>query len=103
MESSEHSESLRPYVIGFVLALVLTAIPFALVGMHILPTFATLIIIAILAVIQVFVHLRYFLHIDLEETPRESLVGLAFAALLIFIMVGGSLWIMLDLNARMMS
>jgi cytochrome o ubiquinol oxidase operon protein cyoD len=103
MLPSDQSESLRPYVIGFVLALVLTAIPFALVAMHILPIFASLVIIAILALIQVAVHLRYFLHIDLEETPQENLIALAFAALLIFIMVGGSLWIMLDLNARMAS
>lgn len=101
MQTSD--EGLRPYVIGFALALVLTAIPFGLVVAHILPPFATLVIIAILAVIQVAVHLRFFLHIDLKETPRENLIALAFAALLIFVMVGGSLWIMLDLNARMMS
>lgn len=102
MQTGADSESLRPYVTGFVLALVLTAIPFALVVAHVLPKFATLAIIAILAVIQVAVHLRFFLHIDLKETPRENLIALAFAALLIFVMVGGSLWIMLDLNARMM-
>jgi cytochrome o ubiquinol oxidase operon protein cyoD len=53
-------------------------------------------------VVQVWVHLRFFLHIDLKDTPQDNLLALAFAALLIFIMVGGSLWIMLDLNARMM-
>jgi cytochrome o ubiquinol oxidase operon protein cyoD len=103
MQTDGQSESLRPYVIGFVLALVLTAIPFALVVGHVVPAFATLVIIAILAVIQVAVHLRFFLHIDLRSTPRENLIALAFAALLIFVMVGGSLWIMINLNARMMS
>jgi cytochrome o ubiquinol oxidase operon protein cyoD len=49
----------------------------------------------------VVVHLRYFLHIDLQSTPRENLLALAFAGVLIFLMVGGTLWIMLDLNARM--
>jgi cytochrome o ubiquinol oxidase operon protein cyoD len=48
------------------------------------------------------VHLRYFLHIDLKSTPRDNLLALAFAAVLICIMIGGTLWIMLDLNARMM-
>jgi hypothetical protein len=42
-----------------------------------------------------------FLHIDLATTPRENLLALAFAAVLIFLMVGGTLWIMLGLNARM--
>jgi cytochrome o ubiquinol oxidase operon protein cyoD len=60
------------------------------------------VVIAILAVVQVVVHLRYFLHIDVKSTPRDNLMALAFAAVLIFLMVGGTLWIMLDLNARMM-
>ena len=64
--------------------------------------FTTLVVIAILALVQVVVHLRYFLHIDLKSTPRDNLLALAFAAVLICIMVGGTLWIMLDLNARMM-
>ena len=102
MQTSDHSESREPYATGFVLALVLTVIPFGLVVAGILPPFATLVIIAILAVIQVVVHLHYFLHVG-QSTPSENLLTLAFAALLIFIMIGGSLWIMLDLNARMMS
>jgi cytochrome o ubiquinol oxidase operon protein cyoD len=93
----------RSYITGFVLALVLTAIPFGLVVADLLPRFATLVVIAILALVQVVVHLRYFLHIDLKSTPRDNLLALGFAAVLIFIMVGGTLWIMLDLNARMMS
>jgi cytochrome o ubiquinol oxidase subunit IV len=93
---------LQPYVTGFVFALVLTGIPFGLAAANLLPRFTTLVVIAVLAVVQVVVHLRYFLHIDLESTPRENLVALAFAAVLIFLMVGGTLWIMLDLDARMM-
>ena len=92
----------RPYVTGFVFALVLTGIPFGLVVAELLPRFPTLVVIAILALVQVVVHLRYFLHIDLKSTPRDNLLALGFAAVLIFIMVGGTLWIMLDLNARMM-
>ena len=93
----------RPYIAGFVFALVLTGIPFGLVVAGLLPRFTTLVVIAVLALVQVVVHLRYFLHLDLESTPRENLLALAFAAVLICIMIGGSLWIMLDLNARMMS
>jgi len=93
----------QPYIAGFVFALILTGIPFGLVVAQMLSPFATLVVIAILAVVQVLVHLRFFLHIDLKETPQDNLLALAFAALLIFIMVGGSLWIMLDLNARMMA
>ena len=60
-------------------------------------------VIAILAVVQVVVHLRFFLHLDLKSTPRENVLALSFAVVLICIMIGGSLWIMLDLHERMMS
>ncbi len=94
--------TMRPYIIGIVAALILTAIPFGLVATGALPRSTTLGIIVVFAVIQILVHLRFFLHIDLETTPRENLVALAFAAVLIFLMVGGSLWIMFDLYHRMM-
>jgi cytochrome o ubiquinol oxidase operon protein cyoD len=104
MPTDDRALQLRqPYIAGFVLALVLTGIPFGLVVAGLLPPFMTLVVIAILALVQVAVHLRYFLHIDIKSTPRENLLALAFAAVLIFIMVGGSLWIMLDLRVRMMS
>lgn len=93
----------HPYITGFVFALVLTGIPFGLVVAGLLPRFTTLVVIAVLALAQVVVHLRYFLHLDLQSTPRENLLALAFAAVLICIIIGGSLWIMLDLNPRMMS
>jgi cytochrome o ubiquinol oxidase operon protein cyoD len=89
------------YLTGFALALVLTAIPFALVAAGTLPRQSTLIVIAIAAVIQILVHLRYFLHLDLIETPRENLLSIGFAAVLVFIMVGGSLWVMFNLQQRM--
>ena len=90
------------YMIGFVLAVILTAVPFILVAFKLLSATTTLVVIAVLALIQVLVHLRYFLHLDFKDTPRENLVTLAFTAVLIVIMIGGSLWIMFDLNARMM-
>ena len=92
---------LRPYLTGFALALILTAIPFALVAFNPLPKPTMLIIIGVAAAIQVLVHLRYFLHLDLTSTPRENLVAIVFTAILIVLMVGGSFWIMFDLHSRM--
>ncbi|NKI62189.1 cytochrome o ubiquinol oxidase subunit IV [Labrenzia sp. PO1] len=93
--------SLSTYLTGFVLAVVLTAIPFTLVWGGLLTGSAVYFVIAVAAVLQVIVHLVFFLHIDLKSTPVENLFFLAFAAVLIFIMVGGSLWIMMDLHHRM--
>ena len=94
-------DSPRTYVTGLVLALVLTAIPFVVVATNALQRSPTLIVVGVAAILQILVHLRYFLHLDLKSTPRENLAAIAFAVILIFIMVGGSLWIMFDLNGRM--
>jgi cytochrome o ubiquinol oxidase operon protein cyoD len=92
----------RSYLTGLALALVLTAIPFTLAYFKLLAGAAMLAVIAIAAIVQVAVHLKYFLHLGLTDTPRESLLALCFAAVLVFIMIGGSLWIMFDLHHRML-
>ena len=79
--------SLKNYLTGFVLALVLTVIPFSLVALGLLPRPATLVVIFIAAIVQILVHLRYFLHLDLATTPRENLHAIAFTAVLIVIMI----------------
>jgi heme/copper-type cytochrome/quinol oxidase subunit 2 len=55
------------------------------------------------AIIQIVVHLHYFLHIDFKSSPGENILALAFAAILIVLMAGGTLWIMFDLHYRMMN
>lgn len=102
--TTDNAHGLRSYLTGFKLALILTAIPFVLVAtkdLTSLPASAILVVIAVAAVLQILVHLRYFLHLDFRATPRENMMALVFAAILIFIMVGGSFWIMFDLHRRM--
>ena len=89
------------YIVGFVLAVFLTAIPFALVASHALAPSTTMLVIAVAAVLQILVHLRFFLHLNFISTPRENLLVIAFTAVLLFLMVGGSFWIMIDLHTRM--
>ena len=92
---------LLSYLVGFVLAVVLTAMPFYLVASHALPPSRIMYVIAVAAVLQILVHLRFFLHLSLTTTPRENLLAIAFTTVLLCIMVGGSLWIMIDLHTRM--
>lgn len=98
MESNARRSS---YVTGFVLAVALTAVPFAVVYKHYMTAANALLVIAIAAVLQVLVHLRFFLHLRLAVTPRENLLAIAFTAVLLFLMLGGSFWIMFDLARRM--
>ncbi|WP_102223219.1 cytochrome o ubiquinol oxidase subunit IV [Acidimangrovimonas sediminis] len=96
-----YKHDLKGYVTGLIAAAVLTIIPFVWVGFG-LPTGAGLWIIAILGIIQVIVHVRYFLHVDLSPEHRDELHLLAFSALLLFIMAAGTIWVLLNMNYRMM-
>ena len=53
--------SVKSYAIGFILSVILTVIPFGLVMYPSLPKFTTLAIVLLFAVVQVVVHLVYFL------------------------------------------
>jgi cytochrome o ubiquinol oxidase subunit IV len=92
----------RSYVWGLGLAVVLTAAAFGLATFKLLSGGALLAAIGVLALIQVAVQFRFFLHIDLSRQRREDLQLILFTGLLILMMVGGSLWIMASLDARMM-
>ena len=86
----------KPNQVGFVLALVLTAIPFGLVAARALPPTQILGVISVAAITQVVVHLRYFLHLELKPSAQNKRIALCFAAVVLLILVGGTLWIMFD-------
>lgn len=94
--------NLRSSAVGFVLAVLLTAIPFGLVmrGGYPRPLMVSGILAA--AVVQVFVHLYFFLHLDASPSARWKVLALALTVLIMFLFIGGSLWIMYNLNYRMM-
>ena len=101
MSISRHTRARRNYLIGFVLAAFLTVIPFALTALAGVSQGALLAIIGIAAVVQVLVHMRFFLHISLRGTQPELIFGLLFTLVIVGLMVGGTLWIMASLNANM--
>jgi cytochrome o ubiquinol oxidase operon protein cyoD len=100
--AGEHQGSLLGYSVGFILSALLTAIPFGLVMTGILPRAGTLVGIFAAAVVQILVHLRFFLHMDGSSEERWNLMTFLFTALVMAIFIGGTLWIMLDLSYRMM-
>ncbi|MHB1245380.1 MAG: cytochrome o ubiquinol oxidase subunit IV [Sulfuriferula sp.] len=96
----EERREFRSYVWGIGLALLLTLVPFALVYWAVIPRFSLLIVIGVLALIQMVVHFRFFLHIGLRQ-KREDFQLILFSVLLLAIMVGGTVWIMASLATRM--
>ena len=95
---------LRSYLIGFALALLLTLLPFGLVmfSRDDFPHDFILGALALAAVVQILVHLHFFLHLDRSPDQRWNGLALLFTVIIIGIMLGGTLWIMFDLHARMM-
>ena len=93
----------KGYAIGFLLSVVLTAIPFWLVMNEVLPSSTmTAIVILGFAAVQVVVHMVYFLHMNSKVEGGWSLLALIFTAVVIFIMLAGSIWVMYHLNSNMM-
>src|SRR5579872_21019 len=102
MPTSPHGGevTIKPHLVCVVPALVLTAMPFGLVAAGTLRPTQTLVVIGVAAIAQVVVHLQYFLHLDLKPAPKNKLIALCFVTVMLFILVGGTLWSMFDLNYR---
>ena len=101
MKHLDYAHELRSYLIGFGLALILTLGPFALVVWGDLTAGTTLTILGVCALVQMVVHLRFFLHIDLSRQKREDLQLILFSVLLLMLMAIGTIWIMSNLSTRM--
>jgi cytochrome o ubiquinol oxidase operon protein cyoD len=92
----------KRYLFGFVLALLLTIVSFGLVMTDVVSHRVAVIGLFAAAVAQMLVHLHYFLHLDRSSEQRLNLIAIAFTAILLFIFVAGTIWVMYTLNSRMM-
>jgi cytochrome o ubiquinol oxidase operon protein cyoD len=98
-----HSGSLKDYLTGFVLAVILTAIPFWLVmGKSFHSSTTTAVVILGFAAVQMVVHMVYFLHMNTRAEGGWTLLALLFTIMLVVIALSGSLWVMYHLNHNMM-
>ena len=58
--------------------------------------------LVVLAIAQMGVHLVFFLHITSGPDNTNNVLALAFGVLIVMLLMGGSLWIMANLNHNMM-
>ena len=101
--SGEGHGSVGSYVTGFILAVILTVIPFALVMTHAMSPGGILGVVAVLAFIQVIVHLVYFLHMNGSSAQRWNVMAFVFAVLVVGILIVGTVWIMENVSFNMMT
>ncbi|MBM2882839.1 MULTISPECIES: cytochrome o ubiquinol oxidase subunit IV [Chromobacterium] len=94
--------SVKGYLVGFVLSVILTVIPFWMVMGGAFTKQATLIGIFALAVVQIVVQLKYFLHLDFSKEGKLNTFSFLFTGMVIVLLVGLSIWIIYSADALMM-
>ncbi|WP_312062404.1 cytochrome o ubiquinol oxidase subunit IV [Brevundimonas sp.] len=94
--------SFKSYMIGFLLSVVLTAIPFWLVMTEALAPQTTGLVITAFAVVQIIVHMIFFLHMNHKSEGGWNMLALIFTIVIVVIAVAGSVWVMYHLNVNMM-
>lgn len=104
---SEHTKqahgSYKSYIIGFILSIILTIIPFYLVMADVLSSATvTILIIMALGAVQIIVHMVYFLHMNTKSEGGWTLLALIFTIIMLSIAISGSVWVMYHLNTNMM-
>jgi cytochrome o ubiquinol oxidase operon protein cyoD len=90
------------YVIGLGLAILLTATSFFVAGTDLVWEPSIPVALVVLAIAQMGVHVVFFLHITTGPDNTNNVMALAFGLLIVFLVVGGSLWIMSNMNHNMM-
>ena len=103
-ESAGYSirEGIQTYAIGLVLAALLTAASFYVVRTSLIWGPGIPVALVVLAIAQMGVHLVFFLHITTDPDNTNNALALAFGVLIVLLVIGGSLWIMDTLDARVM-
>jgi cytochrome o ubiquinol oxidase operon protein cyoD len=91
------------YIVGFILSVVLTAVAFGLIITRMLPHNTSVLALACLALVQIVVHLVFFLHMNPSSEQRWNVMAFSFTVMTAVILIVGSLWIMHNVSMNMMS
>lgn len=101
--AGESHGSSKSYLTGFLICAILTVIPFALVMKPVFSHPVTLLILVAFAVVQIVVQLVYFLHMNRSSEGGWNLISFVFTLVILFIVVGLSIWIIWSMHFYMMS
>jgi cytochrome o ubiquinol oxidase subunit IV len=89
------------YLLGLTFAALLTVASFFFAESGIIWAPAVPVALVALAIGQMGVHLAFFLHITTGPESTNNVLALAFGALIVVLVIAGSIWIMAHLNASM--
>lgn len=95
--------TIKSYFIGFILSTILTIIPFYIIEYcNILNKSTLLLIIISCAIIQIYIHLILFIHLNNILNQIWNVVSLIFTIFITFVLIFGSTWIMTHLHHNLM-
>jgi len=101
--ANEPHSTFSDYMVGFVLSIILTAIPFWLVMTKVIADRQTaVLVLGGFAVVQILVHMVYFLHMNGKVEGGWTLLSTIFTVVFVAIAITGTLWVMFHMNANMM-
>jgi cytochrome o ubiquinol oxidase subunit IV len=95
--------SVKGYFVGFVLAVVLTVASFWSVKTHAFSGENAIIALAVLAAVQVIVHVVFFLHVNTSKGQRWHVMSFAYTILMSLILIVGTVWVMHNVHMLMMA
>ena len=101
-DSNEIAQGIRSYLVGIILATLLTIVSFTVARTTLVWTPSIPTALFVLAVAQVGIHIVFFLHITSGPDSINNVMALAFGVLIVTLLIGGSLWIMTHLNHNML-
>src|SRR4030095_12389861 len=101
-EGELSGEGIQSYVIGLALSTLLTIASFGLPATGLVWGPGIPVALAVLAIAQMGVHLVFFLHITTAPDNTNNVLALTFGIFIVILIIAGSLWIMANLNEKMM-
>jgi cytochrome o ubiquinol oxidase operon protein cyoD len=100
-KTEPHHGTAKNYVIGFILSLVFTLIPYYLIVQKSYSETALLVAILAFAFIQLIIQAMFFLHLGRKPSPEFHTYFLIATIGAVMVVIGGSIWIMHHLNSHM--
>jgi cytochrome o ubiquinol oxidase operon protein cyoD len=101
-EGTNIGQRLIGYGVGLALAILLTVTSFFVAGTDLVWQPSIPVALVVLAIAQMGVHLVFFLHITTGPDNTNNVMALAFGVLIVVLLIGGSLWIMANLDHNML-
>ncbi|MDD3265688.1 MAG: cytochrome o ubiquinol oxidase subunit IV [Burkholderiales bacterium] len=105
MSNNHHDSShgsVKSYIVGFILSIILTVIPYYLVVHHAMDFDNLVLTVMAIAVLQLLVQVVYFLHLSFKGEEYSKTLSFIFTILVVLILVIGTIWIMWNLHENMM-